>query len=147
MAAPLRAARVLLLTAFVVGWLGSALGAPALLAFADHGHAHEVQLTEGDGHRDAILRHDASVESWHADAYPDERSGAEPPAHGDHTVHLPVLAPVVVARPAPVPALAVLVSLAWTDMPEAAVVVPRPVPSAPVPDGPLDALRTTVLLV
>lgn len=153
MAAPLRTARLFLLVTFVAGWGGSVLGAPVLLAFSLHGHAHEVRMTETDGHLDAVLHHDGPDEhagDVHArDAHADAPHVGPPqggvPVHSDHTVHLPELTAVAVAKAAPTPALIAVLTPVWT-LP-ARVPPPRATPSVPVPDGLLAALRSTVLLV
>ncbi len=147
-----RAARLLLLTTFVVGWAGSTLSVPGLVLLSahGHGHGHEVEFVVGDGHRDAILRHadHPPHDAPHGDEAP--LAGVPHDHHSDHTVHLPEVDPAVSARSltAPAPTFAAVVALAWTMVPQLEAPPARPpARPEPVPDGPLAALRTTVLLV
>lgn len=141
MAASVRTARLFFLVTFVAGWTGSVLGVPAVLVLGVHGHGHAVRMTATDGHVDAVLHHDGTgEESVHS-----EGLSAGVPAHSDHTVHLPELTAVTVVKAVPAPALVAVRVPAWT-LPER-LPVPRPAPSVPVADGPLAALRSTILLV
>ena len=147
MKAPLRTARLLVLVTFVAGWVGSVIGVPVLLAFDDHGHGHALLVDGTGGHADAVLHHVDTARETHADAELVEEPQLGEPVHPDHTVHLPALDPVVVTKPVPaLTAIAVLV-LGHSLAPRVRVYASRPTSPTPVPDGPLDALRTTVLLV
>ena len=147
MAASPRTARLFLLVTLVAGWAGSVLGVPVLLAFDGHGHGHELFANGTDGHASAVLHHLDTAVATHADAEHAEEAPFGGPVHPDHTVHLPELDPVVVTKPVPAPTAIVVLVFGRAFVPRARVSTSRPAPPTPVPDGPLDALRTTVLLV